>query len=323
MLFRRGAWLAVLLSALAPTEAVQAQTNPQRTITLVVSQAPGGGVDTIARLMAEKLSNRLKQPMMVENKTGAGGMLGADAVAKAAPDGNTLFLMENASILHKWLHKSVPYDVAQDFAPIALIATTPLFLFAHPSTSTNDVKDVIAEARANPGKLSVGTPGIGTPHHLAMLMMNAAARIDITHVSYRGTAPSLNDLIGGQIPMIWATPIAVLPHVAAGKVKALGVASLQRVALLPDVPTIAENALPGFDVDIWFGIAAPGKTPRDSIERLATAVREVTELPEVQSRMQALGFALDYRGSEAFRTLVLGDHERFGKIIRDAGIEPK
>jgi tripartite-type tricarboxylate transporter receptor subunit TctC len=294
----------------------------QRTITLVVSQAPGGGVDTIGRLMAEKLSDRLKQPVVVENRTGAGGMLGADAVAKSAPDGNTLFLMENASVLHKWLHKSVPYDVAQDFAPIALVATSPLLLFAHPSMPANDAKDVIAQARASPGKLSVGIPGIGSPHHLAMLMMNAAAKIDITPVYYRGTAPALNDLVGGQIPMIWATPIVVMPQVAAGKVKALGVASLHRAPILADVPTIAENALPGFNVDIWFGIAAPGKTPREIVQRLATAMREVTELPEVQSRMQGLGFALDYRGSDDFRKLVLGDHERFGKIIRDAGIEP-
>jgi tripartite-type tricarboxylate transporter receptor subunit TctC len=249
-------------------------------------------------------------------------MVGAEYVSKAAPDGHTLLLMENASTLHKWLHKSVPYDVTTDFAPIALMASTPLLVFAHPSMPAKDIKDVIEQARASPGKLSIGTPGVGTPHHLAHLMFNAAAKTDITHVPYRGTGPSLNDLIGGQILMIWATPIAVLPHVQAGKVKALGIASRQRSALLPDVPTIAENALPGFNVDIWFGIGAPGKTPRDAIERLATAVREVTEMPEVQARMKTLGFALDYRGPDDFRALVASDHVRYGRAIRDAGISP-
>jgi tripartite-type tricarboxylate transporter receptor subunit TctC len=181
---------------------------------------------------------------------------------------------------------------------------------------------VIAQAKAEPGKLAVGTPGVGTPHHLAHLMLNAAAKIDLTHVPYRGTGPGLNDLIGGQIPLLWATPIAVLPQVQAGRVKALGAASLQRVAQLPDVPTIAENAIPGFNVDIWFGISAPGKTPRETIERLAVAVREVTELPEVRARMQTLGFALDYRGPDAFAALVKSDHLRYGEAIRAAGIAP-
>ena len=153
-------------------------------------------------------------------------------------------------------------------------------------------------------------------------MFQAAAKVDLIHVPYRGTGPSLNDLVGGQIPMIWATPIVVMPHVQAGRVKALGTASLKRVALLPDVPTIAENALPGFNVDIWFGISAPGKTPRDVIERLAVAVREVTEMPDVQKRMLTLGYGLDYRGPDAFRALVASDHARYGETIRAAGIQP-
>jgi len=313
---------AGLLAPLVMAVPAQAQLNPQRQITIIVSLAPGGGVDTIARLVAEKLPDKLKQPVVVENKPGAGGLVGADFVAKAAPDGHTLLLQENASTLHKWLHKSVPYDVTTDFAPIALVASTPLLMFAHPAQPAKDVKDVIAEAKANPGKLSVGTPGVGTPHHLAHLMLSAGAGIDLTHVPYRGTGPGLNDLIGGQIPLLWATPIAVLPHAQAGKVKALGAASLKRVAQFPDTPTIAENALPGFNVDIWFGISAPGKTPREVIERLSAAVREVTEMPEVQARMATLGFGLDYRGPQAFGALVRSDHERYGKVIRDAGIAP-
>jgi tripartite-type tricarboxylate transporter receptor subunit TctC len=313
--------LTALASACIAAPAL-AQLNPQRPITFVVSVAAGGGVDTIARVVAEKLPERLKQPVVVENRVGAGGVIGADSVAKAAPDGHTIMLQETSTVIHKWLHKSVPFDAIADFTQIAMVATSPLILFAHPSLPANDVKGLIAQAKANPGKLSSGAPGIGTPHHLALLMMNAAAGTDITFVPYRGTAPGLNDLIGGQIPLLWATPIAVMPHVTAGRVKALGTASAQRVALLPDVPTIAENALPGFNVDIWFGISAPAKTSRDVIERLAAAIRDVVELPDVQKRMQSLGFEPDYRGPNAFRSLVTIDHERYGKVIRDAGIQP-
>ena len=299
-----------------------AQLNPSRQITIVVPIAAGGGVDAIGRLVAEKLQDRLKQPVVVENRTGAGGMVGADFVAKAAPDGHTLLLMESSATLHKWLNRSVPFDVTADFAPVGRIATTPLLLFANPSVAAKDVKDLIDSARANPGKLSVGTPGVGTPHHLAMAMMNANAKIDITHVPYRGTAPALNDLIGGQIPLIWATPVAVMPHVESGKVKMLGVASRKRVPSLPQVPTIAENALPGFDVEIWFGLAAPAKTPPDIVARLSNELQEIVKLPDVQKRAQALGFDLDYGGSEPFRQLIRADHEKFGTVIRDAGIAP-
>ena len=299
-----------------------AQLNPSRQITIVVPIGAGGGVDAIGRLVAEKLQERLKQPVVVENRVGSGGMVGADSVAKAAPDGHTLLLMESSATLHKWLNRSVPFDVTADFAPVARIATTPLLLFAHPSVAAKDVKEVIDFARANPGKLSVGTPGVGTPHHLAMAMMNAGAKIDITHVPYRGTAPALNDLVGGQIPLIWATPVAVMPHVESGKVKTLGVASPKRVPSLPQVPTVAENALPGFDIEIWFGLAAPARTPPDVVARLSSEIAEIVKLPDVQKRTQALGFNLDYAGSEPLRDLIRADHEKFGKVVREAGIAP-
>src|SRR5215475_3923684 len=176
----------------------QAPAPDARTITLVVPIAAGGGMDTIGRAIAEKLAERLRQPVVVENRVGAGGAVGVDYVAKAAPDGRTLLLMDISSVLHKWLHRSVPFDVVADFAPIAQVATTPILLFANPSLPSNDVKELIAQSKSNPGKLSAGTPGIGSPHHLAAAMLNVSAGVDITHVPYRGTAPALNDLIGGQ-----------------------------------------------------------------------------------------------------------------------------
>src|SRR5262249_21526655 len=169
------------------------------------------------RLFAEKLQERLKQPVIVENRPAGGGMVGTDSVAKAAPDGQTLLLMESSSVLHKWLHTNVPYDVVSDFAPIARVATSPLLLFATPAFGPNNVRELIALAKAQPGKISAGTPGIGTPHHLGLLMLNALAKVDIVNVPYRGAALVLNDVLAGQIPMGWAAPTAVMPHVNSGK----------------------------------------------------------------------------------------------------------
>ena len=319
---------ALLIAALALaglSGLVQAQTpigDPSRTITLVVPIAAGGGMDTIGRAVAEQLQERLKQPVVVENRAGAGGAVGVDYVAKAAPDGRTLLLMDISAVLHKWLHKSVPFDVVEDFAPVAQVATTPLLLFANPSLPVADVKELIAHAKANPGKLSVGTPGIGSPHHLALAMLNVSAKIDLTHVPYRGTAPALNDLLGGQIPLIWATPNALVQFVEAGKVKPLAAASLERIAILPQVPTINESALPGFNVGVWFGIAAPAKTPREVTERLAKEIGEITKLADVQKRLSALGYDLNFGDSERFRNLIATDHKRYGTVIREAGIAP-
>ncbi len=191
-----------------------AQTYPTRPITLVVPIAAGGAVDTAARIIAEKLQEKLQQSVVVENRPGAGSIIGTNFVVKAIPDGHTLLLMEPGAVLAKWFNKTVPFDVTSDFSPIAMVATSPLVLFAHPSVTFHDVTELVAYSKANPRKLSVGTPGVGTPHHLAAAWLNTAAKIDITHVPYRGAAPALNDLLGGQIPLIWASPVAVMPFVA-------------------------------------------------------------------------------------------------------------
>ncbi len=319
---RRWAWALLALATSSPVQAHAQGADGGRPITLVVPIAAGGGMDTIGRTMAERLQERLKQPVVVENRTGAGGVVGVDSVAKAAPDGRTLLLLDISAVLHKWLHKSVPFDVVEDFAPVAQVATTPLLLFANPSLPAADVKELIAYAKGNPGKLSVGTPGVGSPHHLAAAMLNVMAKIDITHVPYRGTAPALNDLLGGQIPLIWATPNAVIQHVEAGKVRALAIASQQRNALLPNVPTVSENALPGFDAGVWFGIAAPAKTPRDLLDRLGKELAEITRQPEVHKKLAPLGYELAFVDAERFRARIADDHKRYGNVIREAGIQP-
>jgi tripartite-type tricarboxylate transporter receptor subunit TctC len=300
----------------------RAQSYPTRPITMVVGYAAGGAVDSAARILSAKLQDKLRQPLVVENRPGAGSLIGTNFVAKAAPDGYTLLLMELGAVLAKWLNKTVPFDVTRDFTPIAKVATTPLMLFAHPSVTFRDVRELIAYSKANPRKLSVGTPGIGTAHHLAAAWLNTAAKIEITHVPYRGAAPALNDLLGGQIPIIWATPVAVLPFVEQGKVKVLGVSTQRRSPMMPQVPTISEGGVPGFDIDIWLGIAAPARVPPDVVTRVGRAIRETIELPDVEKRMLTLGLNFDFRDSNEFHELIVSEHQKYGTIIREAGIQP-
>ena len=307
------------LPTLAST--VRAQPYPMRPITLVVPVAAGGGVDAVARILAGKMREALKQSVVVENRPGAGSMIGANFVAKAAPDGYTLLLMEPAAVLAKWLNKSVTYDVLRDFAPIALVASEPLVLFARSSLPVNDVKELVAYAKANPRTLSVGTAGVGSPHHLAAAWLNTAAKIEIMHVPYRGVAPALNDLLAGQIPLIWALPVSVMPFVEQGKVKALGVSTLHRFPAMAQVPTVAESVVPGFDIEFFFGIAAPAKVPPQVVERLSAAIREITELPDVRARMSALGTSVDFRNSDQFREQITKEYQKYGTIVRDAGIQ--
>jgi tripartite-type tricarboxylate transporter receptor subunit TctC len=320
---RRFLHLALGTAALPVAARVaNAQTYPTRPMTLVVPVAPGGGVDTAARILAEKLQEKLGQPVVVENRPGAGSMIGANFVAKANPDGHILLLMEPAALLAKWMNGSAPYDVIKDFTPIALAATQPLVLFAHPSLPVGNVAELIAHCKANPRKLSVVTAGVGSPHHLAAVWLNAAAQIEITHVPYRGAAPALNDLLGGQIPLIWALPVAVMPFAEQGKVKALAVSTLQRFPLLPQVPTVAESAVPGFDVDFFYGIAAPAKVHPGVVSRVRDAIRQITDLPDVRTRMATLGMSVAFRDDEQFRDMIAQEYQKYGAVIRQAGIHP-
>jgi tripartite-type tricarboxylate transporter receptor subunit TctC len=233
-----------------------------------------------------------------------------------------MLVMETSAVLQKFLHKDVPFDVVADFAPVAQFATTPLLLFANPALPATNLKDLIAYARANPGKLSVGTPGIGSPHHLAAAMLNSAAGIDITHVPYKGTAPALNDVLGGQIPLLWATPNVVMQYVETGRLRPIAVASPARLALLPDVPTVSESGIAGFDVSVWFGMAAPAKASQDVILRVSEALAAIDKMPEVRQKVSPLGYDLDYLDSWRFGDKVAADYGRYGKVIRDAGIAP-
>ena len=256
---------AGMVALSAVSRIARAQTYPTRSITLVVPFAAGGAVDTAARIVAEKLQEKLQQSVLVENRPGAGSMIGSSFVAKAPPDGYTLLLMEPGAVLAKWLNKSAAFDVTRALSPIALFAKSPLVLFAHSLAAFRDLNELIAYSKANPGGLSVGIPGVGTPHHLAAAWLNKTADIDIRHVPYRAVPPALNDLLAGRIPLIWGAPASVMPFVEQGKVKMLAVSTQKRDPLLPQVPTVSESGVAAFDIANWFGVAAPAEvSPVDS-----------------------------------------------------------
>jgi tripartite-type tricarboxylate transporter receptor subunit TctC len=299
---------------------LHAQTYPNRTVTIVVPIAAGGAVDTTARIFAEQLQAKFGQPFVVENKTGAGATIGTSYVAKAAPDGYTLLLMESSAPLAKWLFKAPPFDLLKDFTPLARVVSNPLVLFAHPSLPASDMKELIAHAKANPGKLQAGISG--TSHQLTSNMLNVAAGIDIVAVPYRGTAPAVNDILSGTIALLWSTPVGLLQFVEQGKLKALAVSTPARVALMPNVPTLAESVAPSLQMEAWLGIAGPAALPDEVSVRLGEAVREVAALPALQKRIADTGQNLEYLPAEPFRERLRADQERLGIAIREAGIQP-
>jgi tripartite-type tricarboxylate transporter receptor subunit TctC len=311
------------LVSLIPLQRAAAAVELPRRIVVVVPFGAGSGIDFAGRLIADKLSKRLQLTVVVENRAGAGGMTGAEYVARAQPDGGTLLLMDSATVLQKWLHKDVPFNVLTDFAPVAKMTNSTLLLCAQASFQCNNIRELVALARSEPGKLSAGTSGIGSPHHLDLLLFNSLAHINIVNVTYRSSLAAVNDLLGGQIPLAWSGLTAVGGHIKAGKLKALGSASEQRDPNAPNVPTFGEQGVPGVVVNNWFGIAAPAKTPSDVVANLAKELSVVAEDPDFAQRLKAGAFQATYLDPAQFRTVIRNDSEHFGKLIRDAGIVPQ
>lgn len=321
-LLRRG---AVLACALLTTSAAfaQGQDYPNRPITLVVTQAAGGGNDILARMFAEKLSARLGKAVLVENRPGAGGMVGVSYVSKMPADGYTLVLLGNSDVVNQFLHANVAYNVQRDFAPVSLLITAPLVLLSNPSLPPKTLPELVAYAKANPNKLSYGSPGIGTVHHISVEMLNRAANIDLTHVPYRGTLPSLNDLLANQIPLIIATTISVLPTLQAGKIHAIATADHKRSPILPNVPTYGEGGYPGIELPSSSGIAAPAGTPPAIVERLSKDVREIAAEPAFRQRMLDLGYNVIASTPAGYVEQIGADVKQFQKQIPELKIAVK
>ena len=298
-MIRRAGLLAIALSVVfsvatgtetKSAETAKSETNwPTRPIRIIVGFAAGGSTDVTARVVAQALSQRLGQQVFVENRPGAGGNIGAEAVAQAEPDGYTLLLTTNGTLAaNPSLYKTLPFDVKKDFAPIALTARVPNLLVVNPSVPANNVAEFIAYAKANPGKLNFGSSGNGTSLHIAGELFNKLAGVNMTHVPYRGGALVLTDLLGGQIQLMFEPVVEVVEQVRAGKVKALGVTTVKRSTLLPDVPTIAET-LPGYEITSWNGLLAPAATPPDIITRLNRATDDALHSKEVQEKLAEQG----------------------------------
>ncbi|MSP96184.1 MAG: tripartite tricarboxylate transporter substrate binding protein [Betaproteobacteria bacterium] len=311
---------AALALFAAPSTPVHAQAYPNHPLKLIVPFPPGGATDTLARSIAQKLTDSLGQPVVIDNRPGAGGNIGLEAAVRAPADGHTLVMVATATMaINPTLYRNLSFDAGRDLAPVSFIAYVPNILVVNPAVPASNLAELIAYLKANPGKLNFASPGSGNSSHLAGEMFKQRAGVDIAHVPYKGDAPAFTDLIGGQVQMMFAIMVTAAPHIKAGRLRPIALAGVQRASNLPDVPTLSESGLPGFDAGAWFGVATTAGTPRDAIDRLNAEINKVLQLTEIQERLAPLGATPTRMTVEQFTTLVKDEREKWGKLIRDSG----
>ncbi|MCC6194270.1 MAG: tripartite tricarboxylate transporter substrate binding protein [Burkholderiales bacterium] len=315
----------VSLGAALTSAPAAAQAYPTKPIRLIVPYTAGGSSDFVARQVAQKMSEGLGQQVVVDNRPGAAGIAGTDVAAKSPPDGYTLALIGMTThAANPWLYKKLAYDPIKDFAPISVAIVSPLVLIVNPSVPAKNVQELIAYAKANPGKVNYGSAGVGNTLHLAGELFKTRAGIDINHIPYKGASAAMQDLLGGRIEMMIDLVQTPLAQIQAGKLRALGTTGSTRLALLPDVPTIAEQGLPGFEFATWIGIAAPAGTPKPIVDRLFAEMTKALANPEVQAAFGKQGMQVaPSKSPEAFAQFIQSDKERVGEIIKRAGIQPE
>jgi tripartite-type tricarboxylate transporter receptor subunit TctC len=309
----------LLIAALALGTAA-AQSWPTRPLRYIVPFPPGAFNDTLARTLAAELPKTLGQPVVVENRPGGNTIIGTEIAAKSPPDGYTLYGAALPFSVIQSLYKT-SFDVTKDFAPITLAGVTPNLLVANPSAPVNNVRELLAYARANPAKLNYASTGNGTSNHLSFELFKAMTQTSITHVPYKGSAPAVTDLIAGQVQVMFDNTPNVLPHVRAGKLKALAVSSKTRSALAPEVPTVDEAGVPGYDVTVWFGVLTVAGTPRDVVQKLNTEMVKILVSPEIKERFGRMGVEVVAGTPEHFSGFLKGEVERWARVVRDAGIK--
>ncbi len=318
--WRAPAALVVALSCF-PGQQTSAQSYPTRPVRMVVPFPAGGSTDIMARLTAQKMTEALGQQVIVDNRGGAGGIIGTDMVAKAQPDGYTLLM--SSSITHTAgpsLSKKTPYNVLTDFAPVTQTASVPLMFVINPSVPARSIKEFVALAKAKPGGLNYASPGNGTSGHLAAELFKSLAGINVVHVPYKGGGPALTDLIGGQVQMLIISAVAALPQVKNGKLRALALTSLKRSPALPDIPTVAESGLPGYEVILWYGIFLPAKAPRAIVQRLNQEIVMIMNTPEMRARLAPEGGVAVGNTPEQFQEVIKADVKRWAEVVKNAGI---
>jgi tripartite-type tricarboxylate transporter receptor subunit TctC len=301
-----------------------AQAFPTKMIRIVIAYPMGGGSDFTARPIAQKLTERWSQSVIVDSRPGGAAMIGTDVVAKSPPDGYTLLLSASSEVsMNVVLFRKMPYDPVRDLQPVTLVGTTPPLLLAHPSMPVKSVKDLVALARAKPGAVSYGSIGLGSPQHFAGELMNTTFRIEMVHVPYKGAAPALIDMVGGHMPIGLVAPTVALPHVKSGRLRALGVTSAKRSGSMPDIPTIAEQGAPGFDIVQWYAVWLPAKTPKDIVDKLHGEIVRIIQSPEYRQRQQEVATDIIGTSPEALGDFQKSEIEKYRKIGVAAGIKPE
>lgn len=317
---KRLALLLAATAALAASSPSFAQPYPARAIRFVVPYPAGGPLDTVARLLAQKVSQNVNQPVVVENKPGAGGNIGADAVAKSPPDGYTILMGAVAThAINPTLYKSIPYDAVRDFQPVTQIASTPNVLVVNPALPVANVREFIAYAKAHPGQLNFGSGSTGSAGHLAGELFKKMAGVEMTHIPYKGAGPAMQDLIGGRIQLMFDNLASSLGQIRAGKVRALAVTTAQRTSLAPQLPTIAESGLPGFDISTWFGVFLPAHAPPDVVERLHAEFARALAAPDVREKLAILGAEPVGSTPEEFAAYIRSEARKYAAVIKASG----
>jgi len=307
-----------LTSAVVP--AAMAQTYPTKAIRMVVPFPAGGTTDILARIAGQKLTEALKQQVIIDNRPGAGGNIGTELVAKSPPDGYTLLTDPGSTLtINPSLFAKLPYDPVKDFAPVTILAAVPNILVVHPSLPVKNVKELIALAKAKPGLLNYASTGAGQSTHLSMELFKTMAGIDLVHIPYKGSAPALTDLLGGQVTLMFDNMPSSLPHVQGGKLRALAVSTLKRSPAMPQLPTVAESGLPGFEVSVWFAVLAPAGTPRDIVQRLNAVLVKALQSPDVKERLAGQGAEPVGNTPEAFAATMQRDLVKWAKVVKDSG----
>ncbi len=323
MRFVAHAFAACLLANTGLHSAVHAQAYPQKPVRLVVPFAPGGTTDILARLVGQKLTPVLGQTVFVENRPGANGAVGSELVAKSAPDGYTLIMGYLGSLaINPHLYSKLPYDSVRDFAPVTLVAATAQAIVVHPALPPSCV-ELIALAKRQRGQITYASAGIGSPSHLAGELFKMMAGVDIVHVPYKGSGAVMSDLIGGHVAMSFGGLAAAMPHVKSGRLRLLAVTTARRSSAVPQVPTVAESGVPGFDVSSWFGVLAPAATPRDAIDRLHVEIARVLAAKDVKERLAADGAEPVGNTPQEFAAFIRAELVKWGKVVKGTGIRPE
>ena len=313
-------WLAVLVYTGWHTQSTAQSAYPQKSIRIISPFAAGGGNDAFLRTLAPKLTENLKQQIIIDTRAGANGIVGTEIAARAAPDGYTLILIPTNHTVNASLYAKLPYDSIKDFTPVSLAGSSPLVVAVHPSLPVKNIKDLIAFAKARPGQVTYGSAGVGSSGHLAGVLFDSLAGTSLTHIPYKGMSLAITDLIGGQVSTTFGTSLSVVPHVRSGRLRALATTGAARMLALPDVPTVAELGVQGYEAGLWYGFVGPARIPADIVKRLNTEIVAVLALPEIRERLLSQGVEARPTTPEEFARLIASDIARWAVVVKRAGL---